>query len=815
MKITLKNFRCYEDATFDFGEDGIVLLSGPSGAGKTSILSGIYFALFGTGSKVVRYGNTSCSVTLEFDGMTITRTKRPNRLVVNSVHEDDAAQKIIDNKFGDTFKTTGYISQNARDSFILMSPIEKLGFLEKFAFQDINLTQIKKRCKDLISERNETLIRTTSQLEIATLMVSEMVEPVKVKFPIECSKKKQKSVAKNEIIRHKNTITLIKRCKIKIALLQKEVQSLQVYNAKIKSKQESLESITEKLANLSIEKENIDYAGDDKIAEYEEDLSILISQRELILLEDRYSDDKKRLDRMKEDEFNDMSKNIENIESTLWKEYTEDEIKNTITEYKQTIKDLEKLEDEKNNLKRYIVDEVQLNDHIEQLTTNKENLVIKNKLLDKLEIQQEVFKCPACAVQLKFQDDDLHVYETDVVPDELEDIDMVSEDISKLKRKIKSLESSISIKQSRLERYKEVQKSISEIEEQYEELPDLEEIRTDIEYIRSYRSSQQEFYKQVTKFKSLIDNGQYSSTISSFEKSVKQQKKKIDIINEKAQKDNKKHIDEEMLRENITTQKHNKEKLVSIKSDIIKLTGEQTDLGKQLATYKNTHLETYKAIRDIDTMSINISDSLGELSELEKKKVIHEQNVQDIEKYEEYEKVVDTYLSWIDKVDNLKIEEIENRRLYGAAMLLREKILESESIAMLNIISSINMHTHAYLDSFFQDNPISVKLVPFKESKKGKIKPQVNLQIEYKGMEADLTMLSGGELSRVILAFALALGEMFNTPMMLLDECTASLDQELTGTVMEGIKDNFNGKIVILICHQVIEGQFDKVIKIS
>jgi ABC-type transport system involved in cytochrome bd biosynthesis fused ATPase/permease subunit len=82
-------------------------------------------------------------------------------------------------------------------------------------------------------------------------------------------------------------------------------------------------------------------------------------------------------------------------------------------------------------------------------------------------------------------------------------------------------------------------------------------------------------------------------------------------------------------------------------------------------------------------------------------------------------------------------------------------------------------------------------------------------------MEADLTMLSGGEISRIILAFAMALGEMFNTPMILLDECTSSLDQELTGTVMEGIKENFNGKIVILICHQVIEGQFDKVIKIG
>ena len=49
MRITLKNFRCYINETFDFGEGGIVLLSGPSGQGKSSILCGIYFALYGSG----------------------------------------------------------------------------------------------------------------------------------------------------------------------------------------------------------------------------------------------------------------------------------------------------------------------------------------------------------------------------------------------------------------------------------------------------------------------------------------------------------------------------------------------------------------------------------------------------------------------------------------------------------------------------------------------------------------------------------------------------------------------------------------------
>ena len=82
-------------------------------------------------------------------------------------------------------------------------------------------------------------------------------------------------------------------------------------------------------------------------------------------------------------------------------------------------------------------------------------------------------------------------------------------------------------------------------------------------------------------------------------------------------------------------------------------------------------------------------------------------------------------------------------------------------------------------------------------------------------MECDTSMLSGGELSRVILAYTLALGEMFNMPLMLLDECTASLDQDMTTVVFNSIRDNFSGKLILIIAHQVITGTFDKTIMLG
>ena len=212
-----------------------------------------------------------------------------------------------------------------------------------------------------------------------------------------------------------------------------------------------------------------------------------------------------------------------------------------------------------------------------------------------------------------------------------------------------------------------------------------------------------------------------------------------------------------------------------------------------------------------------LTEQQKEFTELEKKKEELEKDLHNIHKFQAYEKELEAYNQWIHKLQILEKKENEDRKQYGASTMLKEKILEAESIAMLNIISSINTHAQVYLESFFPDNPISVRLVSFKETKKGKNitkKPQLNLNIEYKGMEADLTSLSGGESSRVILAFTLALGEMFNTPIMLLDECTASLDQELTGEVIDGIRNNFNGKLVIVIAHQEIKGSYDTVVEI-
>jgi ABC-type multidrug transport system fused ATPase/permease subunit len=174
---------------------------------------------------------------------------------------------------------------------------------------------------------------------------------------------------------------------------------------------------------------------------------------------------------------------------------------------------------------------------------------------------------------------------------------------------------------------------------------------------------------------------------------------------------------------------------------------------------------------------------------------------------------LDNYNNMQTKINDTYLCINNTRKEYAAACKLYTSLLESESVVITNLIQNINDHARIYLEHFFVNDLMSAELMTFKSNKKN-VKPQINIQIHHKGMESDINMLSGGELSRVVLAFTLALAEIFNTPLLLLDECTSSLDQELANDVFEVIKENFKGKTVIIVAHQVVTGIFDKIITI-
>lgn len=818
MKLKLKNFRCYLEKEFDFGPDGLVLLSGPSGSGKSTLMLAITFALYGTGNKLTTFGKTSCEVELEINDLVITRTKKPNRLVVvdkkiNEEFEDDSAQGIINEKFGNAFEITSYVQQNALNSFIMMSALDKLAFLEKFAFHGVDLGQLKGRCQSIIKKRNEELISTTSQLELASEHHKTLSKPTKIAFPIKT--KNKENAIKNEIIRLKNSKVLIKRAEKELQKLSEELSDTRLYSSQITTQKELLESIRDKIDQLELEKTTTYYEGDDKLKKYESDLKIFLSKKELILLQTRYDDDKQRLETMQENEIAEIRKEIETIQSHLWKEYSQEEISKSITEYSQLIRDAEKLERLKESKDKYIVNEEKLQENKNTLQQTKDELSSKKDLLSKLIMQEESYECPNCNVSLRFQDNELHLFE-DELPKSNVTIDDVKKEINTLSKTVNKLEYIVPEEENKLKRYKEILEEIKALENQYEEeIPSKDEVESTIEYMKEYKRSQTELDKKRKKLETNIKDKNFSSSLESFKSQLQKQKETIKNIQSDLKEEKiSTNVNEEELRHVIQIQKQNKEKITSYEKQLKTLKSEFKTVSDKIDDIEKTFSVKYSEKRVMSKIEHEISEKTQEMEELKRKSEVHEKNVQKIEEYKKYKEQLDRYTEWTDKIQNLTEKEEKDRKKYAAATLLKDKILEAESLAILNIINSINIHSQEYLDIFFPVDPIVVRLLPFKTTKKKTTKPQINLEIDYKGMEADINMLSGGELARVVLAYTLALSEIFNTPLIMLDESTASLDQEMTSIVMEGIRKNFANKLVIVIAHQVISADFDRQISL-
>lgn len=809
MKIRLVNFLCYSDTTFDFGNEGLTLISGPSGTGKTSILRGVFFALFGTGNKLQSYGKTSTRVELQFDKISIVRTKRPNRLVVNDVHEDEAGQEIINRYFGNTYKTTGYIQQSNLSSFILKSPNDKLEMLEMFSCRDVQISDIKKRLKvEMLSARDE-LTSVTSQLNMITQILTETKKPTTVVFPIKCSGKQRDKVIKNEGIRYKNSGVLIKKEVRKLERSQTELVATKVLDANTESQQNRVSELEEQISTGITEKSEM--STGDLLEHYQTMLTAVNARQDVYDLRTRYSKTLLELEKLTEDETKNMNALVTEWSNSLYTEYSIEDLSSTISDTKSIIRDCQNLQQlESGMIAPELVD---IDDLINKINTKETLLEKRRKDYQSLEAAQNTYKCPSCSSLLKMKGVILHKCEDDIQTVS-GDLDSVQDDINCLTRDVRKLNKERSKYDHRRADREETEAQINDILKQYEESPVLEELEGDLEYLLDYKASQKELSKKLDKLTSKIESGEMSSACEMFKKKVSQLRRKLDQLEGDSRVGESLEIeDRDLLTTLIDKEKDDKLSMRNLCKNIKRMEDELINTISEVSRKSEIHIETYGKVRSVNHIETYVKKYKDEISRLNVKREEHASNIEKIEEWQRYQEKLIAYKKLVTQADQLSHKEKEDRKKYGAMMTLKQKILEAESLVLLNIIDIINTHARTYLDAFFPDNPISVQLTPFKTTKKT-TKPSISVQIEYKGMECDMHMLSGGELSRVVLAYTLALAEMFNTPLLMLDECTASLDQDMTGVVFDAIRDNFSGKLVLIIAHQVISGTFDKVVKL-
>lgn len=687
MKIELTNFRCYRGThSFVIDDSGITLISGASGAGKTSLVMAIFFAITGVAPpKVISDGADSCRVSLFWDSETvITRTKRPNRVVIDikgQTFEDDLAQTYITRIFGRHFDSTSYIQQQYQKTFVYLSPSEKLDILEKLCFEEDGDNQpeaMKKQTSILLRELSNKHIEVKSRFQ--TL---EQRYPMPIDLP-------------DPILPPSSTS--IEEIMSKLDLLKKQLKTAE-HTEFLLQRQHALRT---ELTTLPT-----------------------IAWSESALTEHIYA--LKQLEQI-------------HIESELWKTHSKEDCDLMIQDYLRDI--------------AYLKEHAQLSDSVESLAKFKVQLEHAEKETERIRLLHEgEYSCPECQTLLALVNDELV---------RLRRSARLGEFVTtqEKKKRLKELEQHVQSLRAKVQSLPHFQSRLQELHELVNPEENISDLESDLKWLREYQST--ESHKE--------------STNQAFTK--QQQALSKSILDETLDK----HSAQELL-----TQVRKRSQLLS------ELQACETELQG-------------RPILDLSQLQRAIVEAEEERSRYDQYKLQLEWYQHKVQEYEQF-------VAHSRELERLKgtLTDLECR--LNALSDLKQLILKTESEIIESRIAEIANLVNAYAEHVFME-PITVELKTLKRTSTTNDKVQIQLEVFYKNMQCDISLLSGGEQARLNLAFILAFAHVFHSPLLLLDECTSNLDQDLTETVLEQIQTTGIAK-VILIAHQVVEGNFTQILTLQ
>lgn len=171
--------------------------------------------------------------------------------------------------------------------------------------------------------------------------------------------------------------------------------------------------------------------------------------------------------------------------------------------------------------------------------------------------------------------------------------------------------------------------------------------------------------------------------------------------------------------------------------------------------------------------------------------------------------------SLYDKVNELdKSIDCCTKRLSN---LKKIKAMSDQAVSnsLNNIVYTINTNAKHYLDILFPDQGTTVSLSTTKINKDESVRAKMSVKVIHKGTEYNnIEELSGGEQSRVCLAYQLALSDLFNSRLLLLDEAFSGTQLELREDCIEALKSVSAKKLIVVLEHGISDAHFDEVVEI-
>ncbi|MBO8173519.1 MAG: hypothetical protein H0Z33_16750, partial [Bacillaceae bacterium] len=404
MKVILKNFKCHSEKTIEFSDNEFILLNGESGVGKSSILDAIYFCLTGQGRNILRDGSTSCSVIIKYDNLEITRSKRPNVLKVvkeGKIFEDSAAQGVISDVFCKYFGLIGYLKQNKFENFVLLSPSEKLIFLEKLCFHNIDIFKIKNNAYELVKTNDKQFSSSISKMDILEEQIENIPEQVKkMKAPLS-EEKSQKVLEK-----YSKFLENIETIDSKIQTITENINDLKLINTKIETLDKTKSNYMDQQTDLDNEMKSLEKL--EEIEKHIQENSLKLQQikrsSKLKSLIEKTDSDIIRLEKAKEAEDQNKADKLEELNENLWQG---EDSETCLTRMNEIIEKVPKFKSYF-KLKKQLDD---LNYNHEEIEAEQTKLEKINKGIEhyKQVLQSfDIHKCPECNVDLLIKDNKIY-----------------------------------------------------------------------------------------------------------------------------------------------------------------------------------------------------------------------------------------------------------------------------------------------------------------------------------------------------------------------------------------------------------------------
>jgi DNA repair exonuclease SbcCD ATPase subunit len=800
MEVYINNFRGIKEERYQFSK-GTNLLKGESGVGKTTIFEAIKWGLYGNMKDILPWdeleGKAKIKVEIKIDGYTITRTNRPSVVTVISSSSDkrdrgskkytgDEAPSKIRELFGTKalWETCSYLGQDQRNFILQASQREKTEIIKELLF-DIT-SEESEWYKDKFERFKESLRLKNAEKSGKIDNLREEVDEDQEKKPSVKELKKAKKREQDLLLYDKVDKKYKKAC-VKIDEYEKFKE--------MKFERDKMEK------KLSLYPFPISWKKMQKWEEYSslrkewselknKKLQSTDLTREEILLQKKSREKNNKILQIFELEngeeikklYKQIFNKLKNRELVSIRKREKVKRKKLRNKLSSQINDLEDVEEEMDDVRsRRLFSEV--SDRSENLSTGDESENLStgdgfsnlssvdervdpkkcNVLISKYEEIKEakVRECPACKVKL--------------VLDEHGELNLM---FSGVKGR-KSADKKITLLEWMMDVDKRYSKSLMDIEltkREISELPDPSE-----------KEEENDSDDQEIDYDQLEEECQM---LSKFDHSISEMGNIQPMLDFLRNKEIEKRIEQ-----------------VRFPDADYQFPTFPCELGDTPEEYVEEYREAKSGIEKYDKFAerYEIIDEGVYMEKIEKR---------------------DTMKVELDKLDRVKdvlkhgqirehlLEVGKNNQMIGKASVLADRI---ESLVNQNLQLFLTDFNNLINDMIsYLIGEMSITLSLFKTTKvTKKTKCNVNVEINFKGHKINnYSVLSGGQKDRLSLVFTLVFAKICNARFIFLDEFMSSLDEDLRNKCLDLVKSLGGDMIMVNVCHETVEGCYDRVISI-